>query len=108
MIIYLLDLSNPIISKSPSGPVVRYTNVVLTCQFKGYPSPKITWYHGSSKLKQQNSTQYIIHNATYSDEGDYTCSISNKVSTKITSPVTVILNCKLLICNIPKLAIRIK
>ena len=98
---YFLDLLDPVISKTPQGPLERYTNAVLTCQVEGYPSPPITWNHRSLNLpQQQNATQYFIHNATSTDEGDYTCSVSNEASTKVTDPVTVVLNCKPLNCNL--------
>ena len=90
-----LDLGNPTMLKNPPGPTERFTNAVLKCQVNGYPSPTIVWHRGFLKL-QESSIQYFINNATFLDEGRYTCTATNMAGTKVSAPLTVTLNCKLI------------
>ena len=55
---------------------------MLFCEAKGYPLPHITWSKNGKLLpSSDNGTQFIIHETSKKDAGDYRCEASNSVGT---------------------------
>lgn len=62
--------------------ILRGSDAQLECPVYGYPKPDIVWRKGAldvpldDRIRVENGT-LLIHNATYEDEGLYTCKASN-------------------------------
>ena len=77
------SISAPSIVSPPVSMVVNETDIVsLQCEFKGHPTPQVTWMKKNSSLPldkriTQSRGGLTIQNVTSQDGGVYTCRARN-------------------------------
>ncbi|KAK9540703.1 hypothetical protein VZT92_003140 [Zoarces viviparus] len=59
--------------------VVKGGRLELSCSAVGNPSPSYTWTLPPESTSTSNSSILTINSATFADEGNYTCSVSNGI-----------------------------
>lgn len=66
-----------------SPPETLYSlgsNVTLSCFANSNPPANYLWYYNGQQLEQQNTSQHLILNLSWTDEGNYVCNASNEVT----------------------------
>ena len=84
IILFFFAIALPRITKRSKDKVtvVEGNPLYLVCKAEGYPKPRVTW-RKNGKLIQNitNETNFVIHDASREDAGNYECEASNLAGT---------------------------
>ena len=73
------------------------TNVCVTCNATGKPTPTVTWFReGSSKVygTGEGSAALSFNSVRRSDAGQYRCKANNTAGTDKTAALSLVVHCK--------------
>lgn len=96
MVFLVLITAAPRVTVSPSDQTMfLHDNVSISCAFNGTPPPVVVWKRDDDIISQEDnpririsscatSSVLQIHDLEYSDEGQYSCIVSNAFGTDTT------------------------
>ena len=71
---------NGSVTVEPSSLLANQTDtVIFTCSSEGGPGNTYEWFHNGQIISGEISPTLTLANISVSDEGNYTCTVSNAV-----------------------------
>ena len=68
-------------------------SVNITCETQGGPGNTYQWLHNTEVLSGETDKVLSLENVTISDEGHYTCNVTNQGGSDISSTAILISTC---------------
>ena len=100
----------PKIRRPPSSVTkIEKESVTLNCEYEGKPMPSVDWLFNGSKLEINSNSRFTVSqsgdvtsatssltitNLNRTDEGSYTCVISNSVKSNVAAAAQLTVDCK--------------